>query len=252
MNFLLGQEGPIVLRLCFTFREGTSGKKMPKNQSYENITQPYIPYIEILDVLSFQKYDVFQKKYPPCTAKKISWNFSYGLWLSFFSWNPHLVGGFNPFEKYESNWFTSPSRGENKNVWKHHLAIIFPRNGLIHQRSSWRAKVAPKSDNSTLHLAKSVRSTNGQPRWCRISSINSIFRGCYVRFWLLLLVSGKEGPFKTFKPILTEKNRSSEISHSNMLGSWKFTQIGHMCVCKAASFRFWFTSACLYHRYVIW
>ena len=25
-----------------------------------------------------------------------------------------LVGGFNPFEKYESNWESSPNRGENK------------------------------------------------------------------------------------------------------------------------------------------
>ena len=29
----------------------------------------------------------------------------------------HLVGGFNPFEKYQSNWIISPSRGENeKNI----------------------------------------------------------------------------------------------------------------------------------------
>ena len=25
-----------------------------------------------------------------------------------------LVGGFNPFEKYKSNWIISPGRGENK------------------------------------------------------------------------------------------------------------------------------------------
>ena len=30
--------------------------------------------------------------------------------------NDSLVGGFNPFEKYESNWITSPSRGEHKNI----------------------------------------------------------------------------------------------------------------------------------------
>jgi len=29
-----------------------------------------------------------------------------------------LVGGFNPFEKYESKWESSPSRGENKKCLK--------------------------------------------------------------------------------------------------------------------------------------
>ena len=29
-----------------------------------------------------------------------------------------LVGGFNPFEKHQSNWITSPSRGENKTYLK--------------------------------------------------------------------------------------------------------------------------------------
>ena len=38
--------------------------------------------------------------------------------------NDYLVGGFNPFEKYESNWIISPSRGENKKNWNHHLVII--------------------------------------------------------------------------------------------------------------------------------
>ena len=37
----------------------------------------------------------------------------------------HLVGGWtNPFEKYESKWEASPSRGENKNIWNHHLVTI--------------------------------------------------------------------------------------------------------------------------------
>ena len=29
-----------------------------------------------------------------------------------------LVGGFNPFEKYSSNWKSSPNRGENKNIFE--------------------------------------------------------------------------------------------------------------------------------------
>ena len=36
----------------------------------------------------------------------------------------YLVGGFNPFEKYQSNWIIFPrDRGENKNIWNHHLVI---------------------------------------------------------------------------------------------------------------------------------
>ena len=38
-------------------------------------------------------------------------------------WNPSflgamLVGGFNPFEKYESSWIISPSSGEHKQYLK--------------------------------------------------------------------------------------------------------------------------------------
>ena len=36
-----------------------------------------------------------------------------------------LVGGFNPSEKYESNWKSSPGRGENKKYLScHHLGYI--------------------------------------------------------------------------------------------------------------------------------
>ena len=31
-----------------------------------------------------------------------------------------LVGGFNPFEKYESKWESSPNRAKLKNIWNHH------------------------------------------------------------------------------------------------------------------------------------
>ena len=30
----------------------------------------------------------------------------------------NLVGGFNPFEKYQSKWESSPNRGENKKYLK--------------------------------------------------------------------------------------------------------------------------------------
>ena len=34
--------------------------------------------------------------------------------------NQILVGGFNPFEQYSSNWITSPSRAENKKYKRNH------------------------------------------------------------------------------------------------------------------------------------
>ena len=30
----------------------------------------------------------------------------------------YLVGGFNPFEKYQSNWIISPKRGERKKIFE--------------------------------------------------------------------------------------------------------------------------------------
>ena len=33
-------------------------------------------------------------------------------------WHGQLVGGFNPFEKYQSNWIISPGRGENNKYLK--------------------------------------------------------------------------------------------------------------------------------------
>ena len=35
-----------------------------------------------------------------------------------------LVGGFNPFEKYESNWIISPGFGlKIKNIWNHQVDL---------------------------------------------------------------------------------------------------------------------------------
>ena len=40
------------------------------------------------------------------------------LKCAFFLRDMLLVGGFNPFEKHESNWINSPSRGENTEYLK--------------------------------------------------------------------------------------------------------------------------------------
>ena len=38
---------------------------------------------------------------------------------------PILVGGFNPFGEYESNWDSSPNREDNiENIWHHHLELM--------------------------------------------------------------------------------------------------------------------------------
>ena len=41
------------------------------------------------------------------------------------NFNTILVGGFNPFEKYESNWIISPSRVENKKIFELPPARIY-------------------------------------------------------------------------------------------------------------------------------
>ena len=37
--------------------------------------------------------------------------------------SPFLVGGFNPFEKYLSNWIISPGRDKNLKNWNHHPVV---------------------------------------------------------------------------------------------------------------------------------
>ena len=44
----------------------------------------------------------------------------YGVFMCMYTYilNTYLVGGFNLFEKYQSNWKSSPNRGENKKYLK--------------------------------------------------------------------------------------------------------------------------------------
>ena len=41
--------------------------------------------------------------------------------------NSQLVGGFNPFEKYEPNWKSSPNRDENKKSLKPQPSLVVAR-----------------------------------------------------------------------------------------------------------------------------
>ena len=53
-------------------------------------------------------------------------NFAGSQTTHLFGWvNWILVGGFNPSEKYESNWKSSPNKGENKKYLKPPPGIVF-------------------------------------------------------------------------------------------------------------------------------
>ena len=73
---------------------------------------------------------------------------------------PYLVGGFNPFEKYESTWIISPSRDGNKNYLKPPPSY-----------SWWLPKSTVPSDHNDLTTdikalqALHVPSCQAQPTW---------------------------------------------------------------------------------------
>ena len=52
---------------------------------------------------------------------------------------PYLVGGFNPFEKYWSNWESSPNRGENKKCLKP-PASYFWASGTLGREIRWPSR----------------------------------------------------------------------------------------------------------------
>jgi len=55
--------------------------------------------------------------------------------------NQLLVGGFNPFEKYQSKWESCPSRGENRKYLKP-PTIIYSEVALGHPSFLQRPKTA--------------------------------------------------------------------------------------------------------------
>ena len=78
-----------------------------------------------------------------------------------------LVGGFNPFEKYQSNWIISPSRGENTKYLKPPPSFPFKSNAceaniitiwnVRNQRSlgcfCWRLSARIKKVRNTANLS---------------------------------------------------------------------------------------------------
>ncbi len=72
-------------------------------------------------------------------TKKYSWE---GAPLNKCCWIYHLVGGFNPFEKYEniSQIGSFPQVGMKiNNIWNHHLVIMYV--SLCHQQNSPPSKI---------------------------------------------------------------------------------------------------------------
>ena len=69
--------------------------------------------VDLLWAAYFQAIAISGVQLPP---KK--WKLSLLGWISIDSLIPgsFLVGGFNPFDKYESQWESSPNRGENNKI----------------------------------------------------------------------------------------------------------------------------------------
>ena len=65
-------------------------------------------------------------------------NHIYISWYIYAQHNFKLVCGFNPFEKYQSNWIISLGWCKNENVWNHHLAGHF-RNPFFDAYSTCNA-----------------------------------------------------------------------------------------------------------------
>ena len=98
-------------------------------------------------------------------------NQAYKLRLVFY-----LVGGFNPFEKYWSNWIISPGRGENKNVWNHHPVIF-----ILYHESQCFFVVQPQDGGLAFNSRISL------PGWRAISTRESSWNIC----WVILTASIK-------------------------------------------------------------
>ena len=67
-----------------------------------------------------------------------------------------LVGGFNPFEKYQSKWESSPNRGEKKNIWNHHPDL----HGPYHHHPSWLKTIFMIAPPILSHRA--IEQSNGE------------------------------------------------------------------------------------------
>jgi len=75
---------------------------------------------------TFREYDFpFVRAFSQIKRLMFAGNYDWSRYniLPFLMKNQFLAGGFNPFEKYQSNWIISRSRGKNKQYLKPHLVI---------------------------------------------------------------------------------------------------------------------------------
>ena len=83
--------------------------------------------------------------------------------------NVDLVGGFNPSEKYSSNWISSPNRGENKRYLKNHHLEMFHQlllDWIIFCQPIWQPnRTFPTERSVPSHLAASkiIHSRGSKP-----------------------------------------------------------------------------------------
>ena len=80
-----------------------------------------------------------------------------------------LVGGFNPSEKYQSNWKSSPSRGENKKYLKPPSRDFLSRSKLLWKKLSiGRVKICPRKKHLDLGILGNLNVEKWWDGYCQI------------------------------------------------------------------------------------
>ena len=82
------------------------------------------------------------------------------------AWHILLVGGFNPSEKYESNWIISPNRDENKKCFKPPPSLFQnPLNSYIHKPCPTLSQTLSQASN--IHLSSNGIIQGGTGEACQ-------------------------------------------------------------------------------------
>ena len=108
------------------------------------------------------------------------------------------VGGFNPPEKYWSNWIISPTRGENKTLWKHHLGyscivyvtIYLCLKNIAKDQFSWEPWKPWQL--STILFSWSLRTWGFQKTGCLHVTykytILCVYKWCYIYIYIRAII----------------------------------------------------------------
>ena len=76
----------------------------------------------------------------------------------------HLVGGFNPSEKYSSKWIISPSRGENKKYLKTPPSVSFCWEMFVSFDEKFKVEQLPSMQKSMLRFHECQQCNNDNHR----------------------------------------------------------------------------------------